>query len=816
MFLNYFLIFIEFLFGKNFCIQDKKMYSSSRFKKISSNVLYCLIYYILAFSSIAFAQIDSEGILVDFKNIQKPRSFSRLSSIQNKSPIFIKADQIEGRIGNEVFLKGNVKIRYFNGIIEGNSVSYCSETGRLIIKGNAQILKDEIFLTGSEADFNLRNFNGLVEMPKLYLKNGLGFTSAKKAFLNSEQASCEKAIYTKCYKKKPCWHIKADNFDVHFSKNIGSLKNGVLYFKNFPFFFIPYLTFPNKKEKKSGFLSPSYEMLSQNGLNLIFPYYLNLSKNYDITIIPKVNTEFGLLFDMQFRYLENERYNGEINIFSDSSKKFSSSNWIYQWSHKQKLSSSSIAVLKFSKPINIKNRRVNNDYSMEKSELETKSFNQLPLWLKIENSGQYWNSYIQMHRSGNLKDGFASQKYFDKVPEVFFYGDFYNFHGFNGLMKVSAVRFKRNYFGRGINYDGTRLQIYPALSYSIKKPGFFLEPKIGMHCARYQTAFNKDNFISSSQKISRDLPILSFNSEFSFERYTSLFGDPVIQTIDPRIFYLYIPYRYQDHIPVYDTEKLDFGFSQAFEENSYSGGWDRISHANQVVLSFATHWFHQYSGVEKISLSALQSFYLGKGKTKNSEDQSSNHGVSDFLFFVKILPIEDLTLSLSSRFDPYQKQCVRSLVSASWESKKLSSVSIFYNHQKSHSNIARPIIQEKNKQLGISFQWPLSEKLYGVGRIDYSFHKRRSSISFYDSRIIETIVGIEYKEHCWSGKLVFYQKPSILHPGKSERKIFFQIELEGLGSIGASPTEFLMSKIPGYQRIRQFNSFDPVFFYRHE
>ncbi|HBT33007.1 MAG TPA: LPS-assembly protein LptD, partial [Pusillimonas sp.] len=105
---------------------------------------------------------------------------------------------------------------------------------------------------------------------------------------------------------------------------------------------------------------------------------------------------------------------------------------------------------------------------------------------------------------------------------------------------------------------------------------------------------------------SRAVPLFSIDTGLMFERDTSFFGNPSVQTLEPRLYYLRVPYRDQDDLPVYDTGIATFNFAQAFDENYFSGGWDRIADANQLTLGLTTRWLDADTGFERLALSAAQ------------------------------------------------------------------------------------------------------------------------------------------------------------------------------------------------------------------
>lgn len=192
----------------------------------------------------------------------------------------------------------------------------------------------------------------------------------------------------------------------------------------------------------------------------------------------------------------------------------------------------------------------------------------------------------------------------------------YDWGGFDAEWVSTAVRFQRPLLnGRRLGPDGDRLQTYPTVSYPIVRPGWFLVPKVGVHYTQYRTDwYNRDwNRIGLSnykRTESRTVPIMSLDAGMIFERDASLFGKAATQTLEPRLYYLRVPYRDQSALPVYDTTLADFSFDQAFQENIYTGGWDRIANANQLTAALTTRWLDANTGFERLSLSAAQRIYF--------------------------------------------------------------------------------------------------------------------------------------------------------------------------------------------------------------
>ena len=185
----------------------------------------------------------------------------------------------------------------------------------------------------------------------------------------------------------------------------------------------------------------------------------------------------------------------------------------------------------------------------------------------------------------------------------------YDWGGFDVDWTSTAVRFRRPLLG-ATRYGGRRPSaVYPTVSYPIVRPGWFIVPKAGVNFTQYQTNWYRTDWAympgssNYARNASRTVPIFSLDAGLVFDRETTLFGKSSIQTLEPRLYYLRVPYRDQSRLPVYDTSLADFSFSQAFEENIHTGGWDRIADANQLTAALTTRWLDAGTGFERLSLS---------------------------------------------------------------------------------------------------------------------------------------------------------------------------------------------------------------------
>ncbi|ALM84450.1 LPS-assembly protein LptD [Bordetella sp. N] len=725
---------------------------------------------------------------------------------------YMQADNIDGDPDSNVTLTGNAEVRRMDTIIKGDTVKYRRAEGVATSEGHARLLRDGSLAIGPAMSYNVDTNTGALTKPDFWLGATGGRAQAEHADLFSRSTMrLNQVTYTACSCDNPAWYIKASSIDLDFDENEGMARNGVLYFKDTPILAWPYMTFPVKKERKSGFLAPTYGTTSRSGFDLQVPYYFNLAPNYDLTLTPRVLSKRGEQLGAEFRYL-GPTYTGTLmGTYLSSDRTTGESRYLYSTKHFQNLGNG------FYTSWNISGVS-DGDYFRDFTSIGVNDAAQtyLPRQGMVGWNNQYWQSYVQVYKYQTLQDPDAPiLPPYDKVPELSLSGQRYDLNGFDLEYTSTATRFSRPIFQDTHNGpDGDRLQMYPTLAYPIVRPGWYITPKVGLNFTQYQntnwhpgdnSGFGAGAYDYRSSA-SRTLPIMSLDAGMTFERDTTLFGKSSIQTLEPRLFYLRVPYRDQSKMPVYDTSLSDFSFSQAFEENIYNGGWDRIANANQLTAALTTRWLDADTGFERASLAAGQQFYFEDQKVTLPNELPRSDVRSAYLVAATAALTDTLSTTVEGQWNPYDSRWSRGLVSARWSPQRATSVSLSYRYTRDPQTTTgytnyQPAGQN---QISLAFQWPFTSRWSGVGRVDYSMRGGDGVVDPYTGepaqrRVTQAIAGVEYKgDCCWTGRFVFQRYA--VSTTDVNNAFFFQLELTGLGSLGTDPLKLMKKNIPGYEQ----------------
>jgi LPS-assembly protein len=274
------------------------------------------------------------------------------------------------------------------------------------------------------------------------------------------------------------------------------------------------------------------------------------------------------------------------------------------------------------------------------------------------------------------------------------------------------------------------------------------------------------------------VPILSLDSGLTFERDAKYFGEPMTQTLEPRLFYVRAPYREQKDYPLFDTALADLSFAQLFSENRFIGH-DRIGDANHWTAAVVSRYI-DLDGAEKVRLALAQRFYSSPERVAIGSVNTENR--SDLLLSASGALSKTLSAESNLQYSESTRTLNRANAGIRWQPAPKRVLNLFYRRD----------LLNNLEQFDTSAQWPLAKRWYGVGRINYSLK---------DRKVVEGLLGTEYKADCWVFRIVAQRIPTALQ--KATSALFFQLEFNGLARLGSNPLDALRNSIPGYQQINQ-------------
>jgi LPS-assembly protein len=330
-------------------------------------------------------------------------------------------------------------------------------------------------------------------------------------------------------------------------------------------------------------------------------------------------------------------------------------------------------------------------------------------------------------------------------------------------------------FSHPTSVSGRRLVLYPSVSYPlVAQPAFYLTPKVGLHSTYYTLG---DNNTSALPNTSRILPILSLDSGVTLERDLSLGGQDYVQTLEPRAYFVYIPYRDQSMLPNFDTAQADFSFAQMFTENRFVGS-DRIGDANQVTLALTSRLLDPQSGADRLRVLIGQRYAAQTPRVNLVTTADPVPNKSDILLAASGKVTNAWSLDSGMQYNPNQTHTEQFNMALRYQPEAGKVVNLGYR-----------FTRNSLRQTDVSTQWPLSAHWRGVARWNYSLQ---------DRRLLEALGGLEYNESCWTVRMVAQRFATATQ--ETSTGFFVQLELTDLVRVGADPLTVLQQSIPGYTK----------------
>jgi LPS-assembly protein len=500
-------------------------------------------------------------------------------------------------------------------------------------------------------------------------------------------------------------------------------------------------------------------------MEVTVPYYFNIAPNRDLTLYPKLISRRGLQLGAEARYLGGS-YAGQTKLeYLPSDREAKMDRYALSSTHQHTLAPG----LWYGWNLNTAS---DNNYPSDFARtISGASQRLLPREMNLNYVTDYWSASARVSNYQVLQDPAAPiPRPYDRLPQLSFFSGRQDVAGFDWNADAELTRFYHPDLVRG-----DRFFVNPRIAFPIIHPAFFITPKLSLHATQYSLQ-NEGPGIPNSQ--SRVLPTFSLDSGLVFERDAKFFGQDMTQTLEPRLFYVRTPYRDQSAIPNFDSAEADLSFTQLFSENRFIGN-DRISDANQLTAAIVSRYFEQ-SGAERMRFAVGQRYYFEEQRV--TLGAARNESRSDLL----LSAYGRLTNSLNIDGNIQYSENLRSMRRANYGVRWVPAPKKVLNLQ------YRRDLPNKLEQIDMSAQWPVAQRWYGVGRVNYSLP---------DSKVAEGLLGFEYKAECWVFRLVGQRTPTAT--GRATSSIFFQLELNGLTRLGSNPLEALRRNIPGYQLVNQ-------------
>ena len=693
---------------------------------------------------------------------------------------FIEADRIVGEQDRSVSAFGNVVVRQRGATIRADRVDYTEADQTAVATGNVQLQRDGDKATGPRLKYNLGDETGemdkpVFEFPKTPERKAATRGLAERATLEKEGLNrLFQAEYTSCPAPRDDWFLRVRELEIDTATNSGTAYNTTVHFLGLPILYSPYLSFPLDNKRRSGFLAPTLGTSGRSGFEAALPYYWNIAENRDATITPKVFTKRGLQLGGEFRYLERT-FAGQLDgEYLPSDRLAERDRYFLGARHTHQIWGGWFASLNAQKVSD-------DDYFRDLStKIAATSQTNLPRDAIVGYAGETWSLTGRALAYQTLQDPrspFRVPIPYKILPRVTALGAQQDIAGFDWQFTGEYSNFSHPEL-----VNGQRAIVYPSVSLPWRRSWGYLVPKFGYHVTRYAIGENAGTFQDST----RSVPISSVDAGLFFDREMR-WGDRMFQqTLEPRVFYLNVPFRDQTKLPNFTTAESDFNFSQLFTENRFVGG-DRVGDANQLTVALTSRLIEQSTGLERLRAGLGQVQYFRSPRVSLG-DVPQNSKSSDIVAFAASQMSPSVSVEGNVQYTPSLARSQKLTLAAHYMPVPGSVINAAYRFARGAVGSPDPALS-RIEQVDLSAQWPILRNVSALARVNWSLE---------DRKLLEGLVGFEYNAGCWQVRAVAHRFITAAQQYSTSFQI--QLELSGLSRIGINPLETLRQNISGYRR----------------
>ncbi|MBN1378297.1 MAG: LPS assembly protein LptD [Gammaproteobacteria bacterium] len=690
--------------------------------------------------------------------------------------VILNADIIDSQSESVSQLSGNVTLLGEKDFVHADTAVYHMDQQRIDLKGNVQYRSDQFEFNADSMTRFVNSENSELADLDFFIPLNHGNGSAEKVIRTDQQITyLYDMSYSTCTPDDRIWHFNAKEMRLDHARGVGLAKHMTLRVKDIPILYFPALSFPIDDRRKSGFLYPTVGQSARHGFEFEIPYYWNIAPQADATLTPRYMRDRGMQLNSEWRYL-NSWSETQLDYEYLDDDLYGNRRKLASIQHSGRISrhwSTSLSAAEVS----------DFDYLRDfGSDLSSTSVTHLSRSASLVGQWDNWKFVSRLLSYQTVDNTIPEDSYPDELLPDLSLNGFYPDIG-AGIEYELASSY--SIFTRADNISNQRFDIRPRFSRPFGTSGWFVIPALSGQYTSYR--LDDPNLpLAQETKISRSVPIASLDSGLIFERAVGE-NDRFLQTFEPRIFYLNVPFREQDNLPVFDTRETAFGMYQLYEENRYAG-IDRIGDANQASLSLTSRWLRRATGEERFRVSLGQIYFFEERRVTLPGQVPDTDEQSGILAEIGASFGKHWSGSLDLEWNPDSEKTDKGLFRVRYNQQNRYVFNLGYRYRR-----AADLNDINLKQSDISFSLPLSQRWSTVGRWNRSFEEKIDLDKYF---------GFEYESCCWAFRILgrrFLLGQNASNSPEFDKSIYFEIIFKGLSRAGTNIGQQLEQNITGYK-----------------
>lgn len=733
----------------------------------------------------------------------------------NSLPVTITADSSKGTYPDNATFTGNVDINQGNSRLQADEVQLhqkqpegAAEPVRTVdALGNVHYDDNQVILKGPKAwsNLNTKDTNVWKGDYQMVGRQGRGDADLMKQRGENRYTILENGSFTSCLPGSNTWSVVGSEVIHDREEQVAEIWNARFKLGPVPVFYSPYLQLPVGDKRRSGFLIPNAKYSTSNYFEFYLPYYWNIAPNMDATITPHyIHKRGNVMWENEFRYLTQAGaglmeldYLPSDKVFQDEHPTEGDKHrWLYYWRHAGVMDQ----VWRF----NVDYTKVSDPY--------------------------YFNDFDSKY--GSSTDGYATQKFsvgyaiqnFNATVSTkqfqVFSSQTASTYGAEPQLDVNWYQndvgpFDTRVYAQAVHFvntnsdmpEATRLHLEPTINLPWSNDWASLNTEAKLMATHYQQKnvddYNATNNTDLQESVNRTLPQFKMDGKLIFERDMGLLADGYTQTLEPRMQYLYVPYRDQSNIQNYDSSFLQSDYSGLFRDRAY-GGLDRIASANQLTTGVTTRVYDD-AAVERFNVSVGQIYYFTESRTGDDNinwEKDNKTGSLVWAGDTYWRMTDRWGLRGGLQYDTRLDNVATSSTAIEYRRDEDRMVQLTYRYaspeyiQATLPNYAtREQYKDGISQVGGAASWPIADRWSIVGAYYFDTNTHKPA---------DQMVGVQYNSCCYALRVGYERKlngwDTDNNQSKYDNVIGFNVELRGLSSnYGLGTQQMLRSNILPYR-----------------
>jgi LPS-assembly protein len=729
-------------------------------------------------------------------------------------PTDIEGDELQDLENANTLVQGNVSLSRGDQALHTDKLTFNRDTGDYVAEGSVRYQDSGMRVVAERATGNQEKDTHRIEDLKYQLTKRRGNGGAEAIEMHGADGALIGSTYSTCDPGQRVWELRAKRIDINTDEGMGVARNATLRIGKVPVLHVPWFMFPIDDRRRTGLLYPSISVSGRNGFDWRQPIYLNLAPNYDATLNPRYMSKRGASLGGEFRWLYREgsgrlsgNYMPHDSLPGDEPDRYDNpygledNRGAFQLNALHRLGNTWLARANLGW---VSDTHYFEDFN---NSLYGISSSFVKSTLGVTGRGRWWEAGV-MADQHQLADYTLTERNlpFDRLPRAYFRWSQPLGKWFETGLDTELVYFQHDEVPRGAAHvdvpGGSRFDFKPYVSLPLEGSSWFLRPKMAWRYTAYQLDGTPEERAAEyalryggsvtpelinqfrQDTPTRSLPITSLDAGLFFDRETNVRGGHYLHTLEPRIYYLRVPYEDQSELPIFDTAPLTFSWGQLFRESRFSGA-DRQSDANQLTTAVTTRLISEDDGRERLSVSLGQIKYFDESRVLMPREPLVQQGKSAWVAETTIAPSDRWNISAAYQWDPKYRGTNLASLRARYLIGDEGIVNIGYRYRR--NPLSR---NDLFKQADFSFLYPVNPNWSLVGRYYYSL---------MDHKPLEQLAGVQWESCCLAVR-VLGRRYLRNRTGELNNSLQVEFELKGLGSAGQDTGRILRRAILGYDR----------------